>query len=324
VLKNLQAAGGRSKSRIRTSLRTGSARLPALFLSIALTGLASLHGLPAFAKSPSPAGEVSDGVSISERSRVGNLVSAEKLERESARSYQQMLQEAAAKRALAPAEHPQVQRLRAIANRLIPHATRFNERAPAWRWEVNLIGSKQINAFCMPGGKIAFFSGILDTLKLTDDEVATIMGHEIAHALREHGRDRAAQSTIAQGVTIGASVLSQIMGYGDLGGHLASAGAKLTLLKFSRGDETEADLVGMDLAARAGYDPRAGIKLWEKMSAAAKGQPPQWLSTHPSHDSRIKEIRRNLDRTLPLYAKATGRALDALPPYVSNYGEPVK
>lgn len=194
----------------------------------------------------------------------------------------------------------------------------------AWRWEVNLIGSKQINAFCMPGGKIAFFSGILDTLKLTDDEVATIMGHEIAHALREHGRDRAAQSTIAQGVTIGASVLSQIMGYGDLGGHLASAGAKLTLLKFSRGDETEADLVGMDLAARAGYDPRAGIKLWEKMSAAAKGQPPQWLSTHPSHDSRIKEIRRNLDRTLPLYAKATGRALDALPPYVSNYGEPVK
>ncbi len=109
--------------------------------------------------------------------------------------------EAASKGALAPANHPQVQRLRGIADRLVPYASRFNERAPQWKWEVNLIGSKQINAFCMPGGKIAFFSGIIDTLKLTDDEIATIMGHEIAHALREHGRERAAKSTIAQGVT---------------------------------------------------------------------------------------------------------------------------
>jgi predicted Zn-dependent protease len=266
----------------------------------------------------------SEGVQVGERSRLANLVSAEKLEREAGQQYNAMLREAASKRALAPNEHPQVRRLRAIANRLIPHATRFNPRALEWRWEVNLIGSKQINAFCMPGGKIAFFTGILETLKLTDDEVATIMGHEIAHALREHGRERTAQSNIAKGVTLGASVISQIMGYGDLGGHLASAGAKLTLLKFSRGDETEADLVGMELAARAGFDPRAGIKLWEKMATASKNQPPQWMSTHPSHQTRIQEIRRNLDRTLPLYARATGRDVHALGPYRSNVGEPVQ
>ena len=265
-----------------------------------------------------------DGVEVGERSRVANLVSAEKIEGTAAQQYAQLLREAASKRALAPPEHPQLQRLHRIAERLIPYATRFNPRAAQWKWEVNLIGSKQINAFCMPGGKIAFYSGIIDTLKLTDDEVATIMGHEIAHALREHGRERAAKSTIAQGVTIGASLLSQIMGYGDLGGQLASAGAKLTLLSFSREDETEADLVGMDLAARAGFDPRAGVVLWQKMAAASKGQPPQWLSTHPSHDRRIDEIRRNLGRTLPLYARATGRSVESLPPYRSNFGDAVR
>jgi predicted Zn-dependent protease len=265
-----------------------------------------------------------DGIEVGERSRVANLVSAEKIEGAAAKQYAQLLREAASKRALGPPDHPQVQRLRRIAGRLIPYAARFNPRATTWTWEVNLIGSKQINAFCMPGGKIAFFSGIIDTLRLTDDEIATIMGHEIAHALREHGRERAAKSNIAQGVTIGASLLSQLMGYGDLGGQLASAGAKLTLLSFSREDETEADLVGMDLAARAGFDPRAGVVLWQKMAAASKGQPPQWLSTHPSNDKRIDEIRRHLGQTLPLYARATGRSVESLPPYRSNFGDPVR
>ncbi len=264
-----------------------------------------------------------DGVAVGERSRVAGLVSAERIEREAAAQFTQLKQQAAAKNALAPDDHPQLRRLRRIAAQLIPEATRFNPRAAEWKWEVQLIGSKQINAFCMPGGKIAFYTGIIDTLKLTDDEVATIMGHEIAHALREHGRERAAKSTIAQGVTLGASVLSQVMGYGELGGLLASKGADLTLRAFSRGDETEADVVGMDLAARAGYDPRAGIKLWEKMSAVSKGQPPQWLSTHPSHQTRIDEIRKQLDKTMPLFARARGVPLDALPPYRSNYGDPV-
>ncbi len=301
--------------------------LRAIASSASIAALALALAAPAGAQSAggrSSGAAPTDGVNVGERSRVAQLVPAEQLERSAAKQYDQLLREAAAQHALAPPDHPQLQRLRRIAQRLIPYAPRFNERAPHWKWEVNLIGSKQINAFCMPGGKIAFFSGIIDTLKLTDDEIATVMGHEIAHALREHGRERAAKSTIAQGVTIGASVLSQLMGYGDLGGQLASAGAQLTMLSFSRGDETEADIVGMDLAARAGFDPRAGVVLWEKMSAASKGQPPQWLSTHPSNATRITEIRRNLDRTLPLYARATGRSVDSLPPYRSNFGEPVR
>jgi predicted Zn-dependent protease len=130
-----------------------------------------------------------------------------------------------------------------------------------------------------------------------------IMGHEMAHALLEHSRQRAGQQKLAQGITIGASVFSQILGYGDLGGVIASQGSKLTLLKFNRGDETEADLVGMDIAARAGYDPRAAVSLWQKMGAASKGEPPQFLSTHPSHSTRIDTLREAQSKVMPLYER---------------------
>ena len=218
------------------------------------------------------------------------------------------------------------QRLERIAQRLIPHTHRFGERSGDWKWEVNLIGSKQVNAFVMPGGKIAFFTGIIDRLRLTDDEIAMIMGHEMAHALLEHGREREGQARLAQIATIGASVFSQILGYGDLGGQLASGASQLTLLKFSRGDETEADLVGMDIAARAGYDPRAAVKLWQKMSGLSQGQgqPPQFLSTHPAHATRIDTIRAALPKVLPLYARTRGLAPQALEPYASNWGEPIR
>ena len=212
-----------------------------------------------------------------------------------------MLQHAAAKNALGAKDHPQVQRLRAIANRIIPFAVAWNPRARDWRWEVNLIGSQQINAFCMPGGKIVFYSGILAQLKLTDDEVAMVMGHEIAQALREHARERMAKNA-ATG--IGASLLSLVLGLGQVGQTVTNYGAQLLTLQFSRSDESEADLVGMELAARAGYNPRAGITLWQKMATASKGAPPQWLSTHPSGNSRIADIEKNLPQVMPLYERA--------------------
>jgi predicted Zn-dependent protease len=257
-----------------------------------------------------------EGVRV-ERSRALSLASAESVERESARQFAALKREAAEKRALAPADHPQQRRLQRIADQLIEFAPRFNERAREWKWEVILVGSRQVNAFCMPGGKIAFFTGILDTLKLDDEEVAMVMGHEIAHALLEHGRERVGKGRAAQALTFGASVASQMMGFGDLGGYLAQGAAKLTLLKFGREDESEADLVGMDLAARAGYDPRAAIRLWQKMAqasgGAANGQParagasaPDWLSTHPSHDRRIDDIRAGLPKVMPLYERARG------------------
>ncbi len=246
----------------------------------------------------------SEGVEVGKPSELRRLVPADRLEQAATQQYTALLRQAAAKGALAPDDHPQLVRLRAIGKRVIAQAARFNPQAAKWKWEINLIGSNQINAFCMPGGKIAFFTGILDRLKLTDDEVAAIMGHEVAHALLEHARERVAKSELTRlGVTI-AAILAGDARYADafnLGGALLS-------LKFSRDDETEADLVGLELAARAGFDPRAGVTLWQKMGAASKGAPPQWLSTHPAGSNRIKEIERQLPAVMPLYEHSRAAA----------------
>lgn len=269
-----------------------------------------------------------DGVATPSKSYVLGLQSAERLERQAALEYAQLKRQAAAQHALAPDDYPPLQRIRRIADRLIPFAIQFSERyvdarhprnpAREWKWEINLIGSRQVNAFCMPGGKIVFYTGIIDTLKLTDDEIAIVMGHEISHAILEHGRERAAKGAAAQILTVGASLFSAILGYGNLGGQAASGVAQITLLRYGREDESQADLVGMDIAARAGYDPRAGVWLWKKMSAVSKGQPPQWMSTHPSHSTRIRDIEAHMNEVLPLFAKATGRDPANLPPYATR------
>jgi len=250
-----------------------------------------------------------EGVDVGGTSAFAKLVPAEDVERSAAQQYLQMLQQANSKRALGPKDNPQVQRLRAIATKIIPHALEWNPRAKDWKWEVNLIGSNQINAFCMPGGKIAFYSGILDQLKLTDDEVAMVMGHEVAHALREHARERMGKSAATQGFArLGGVVAANVFGIDPrLTDMAARGGANLLTLKFGREDESEADLVGMELAAKAGYDPHAGVTLWQKMSASSKGAPPQWLSTHPSGSTCIAEIEANLPKVLPFYERAKAR-----------------
>ncbi len=247
-----------------------------------------------------------EGVEVGKESAFAKLVPAAEVEQSARQQYSQMMKEASSKGALGPDDHPQVQRLRRIANELIPHSYEWNPRAREWKWEVNLIGSNQINAFCMPGGKIAFYTGILSQLKLTDDEVAMVMGHEIAHALREHARERMGKAVATNGLaTIGSTVASVFFGVNpNLTDFVAKQGANLLSLKFSRDDETEADLVGMESAARAGYVPRSGVTLWQKMSAASKGAPPQWLSTHPSGNTRIEEIQANLPKVLPLYERS--------------------
>ena len=246
-----------------------------------------------------------EGVEMRGTSVLAKLIPAEDVERSATAQYAQMMQDANNKKALAPKDNPQVVRLRAIATKIIPFALDWNDRAKAWKWEVNLIGSNQINAFCMPGGKIAFYTGILEQLKLNDDEVAMVMGHEIAHALREHARERIGKGAATN---IGAGVLSQLFGLGQVGQTLTNYGAQLLNLQFGREDESEADVVGLELGARAGYDPRAGITLWQKMAAASKGAPPQWLSTHPSGTTRIAEIEANLPKVMPLYEKARGKS----------------
>jgi len=247
-----------------------------------------------------------EGVEVGNTSGFTKLVPAAQVEGSATQQYAQLLKQAKDKNALAPDDHPEVLRLRAIAQKLIPFSYEWNPRAKDWKWEINLIGSAQINAFCMPGGKIAFFHGILDKLQLSDDEVAMVMGHEIAHALREHARERMGKSEATNVLaTIGSALASAYFKVDpNLTDAVAKQGANLLTLKFSREDETEADLVGMELASRAGYDPRSGVTLWQKMSAANKGAPPQWLSTHPSGATRIKEIETNLPKVMPLYEKS--------------------
>ncbi|MFN5792562.1 MAG: M48 family metallopeptidase, partial [Burkholderiales bacterium] len=253
--------------------------------------------------------ESDTGIQVDKPSKLRNLVPAEQLERAADKQFNHMKREAAQKNALARDDHPELIRLRTIAQRLMPHAARWNPASSRWAWEVQLFGSNAINAFCMPGGKIGFYLGILEKLKLTDNEVAMIMGHEMAHALREHSRERLAKNQLTG---IGAGLLSSILGLGDLGRTVMDYGAQLTMLKFSRDDESEADLIGLDIAARGGFDPRAGVTLWRKMSSASNKTPPQWLSTHPSGTDRIAEIERHLDRVMPLYAKSIGVSLDQL------------
>jgi Zn-dependent protease with chaperone function len=243
-----------------------------------------------------------EGVDVGPPSSLSKLVSADQIEKAAVQQYRQLQQGASQKNALAPDDHPQVIRLRAIAQRLIPFTYEWNERARNWKWEVNVIGSKQINAFCMPGGKIAFYYGILDQLKLTDDEVAMVMGHEIAHALREHARARLAKTA---GTGAALQLGAQILGWGQLGDLGARATTQLISLKFSRNDETEADLVGLELAARAGYDPQAAVSLWKKMAAASKREGGLgFLSTHPSSPDRIKVLQANVAKVEGLYRAA--------------------
>ena len=267
-----------------------------LFTGGLLAGAAALP-LGAFA----PHAHAREGVEVGSKSVATKFVSAEQIEGAAVQQYNQLRQQADQQRVLVPESHPQLQRLRAIAQRLIPHTFEWNERARQWKWEINLIDSKQINAFCMPGGKIAFYTGILSQLKLTDDEVAMVMGHEMTHALREHARERIGKNVATRGVI---EVGAALFGLGNGARFLADMGGQLLTLRFGREDESEADLVGMELAARAGYDPHAGVTLWQKMAAASKGAPPQWLSTHPSGPSRIRFIETNLPKVEPLYARA--------------------
>jgi predicted Zn-dependent protease len=262
-----------------------------LFTGALLAGGAGLV-LPAFGR---------EGVDVAPPSAFTKIISAEQVEAAATEQYSSLLRGAAQQRALAPESHPQVVRLRSIAQRIIPHTYEWNPRARDWRWEVNVVGSKQINAFCMPGGKIAFFYGILDRLKLTDDEVAMVMGHEMTHALREHAREQMGKTMATRGaIEIGAA----IFGLGNVGRTAAGLGGQLLTLRFGREDESEADLIGLELAARAGYDPHAGVTLWEKMAAADKGGDLEFLSTHPSGPTRIRDIEANIPKVAGLYERA--------------------
>jgi len=227
------------------------------------------------------------------------LISSEELNQMAAQSYDTLKSEASAKGVLNK-DAAMLKRVRAITGRLQAQTNVFRKDAPGWQWEVNIMTSDELNAFCMPGGKVMVYSGIITKLDLTDAELANIMGHEIAHALREHVREQMSQALVAQGV-IGAG--AAIFGLGKTSTDAASVGYQVLLAsKFSRNDESEADQIGLELAARAGYDPRAGITLWQKMTSANQGgKPPEFLSSHPADATRIQQIQKLLPKVIPLY-----------------------
>jgi len=232
------------------------------------------------------------------------LVSEDQINSAAVSAYKQTLQTAARKGALN--QNPaQVERVRAIAQQLIAATGAFRPDAPGWKWETNVISSPEVNAWVMPGGKIAVYTGLIDKIKPTDDELAAVIGHEIAHALREHGRERASQQ-MGQGIAVG--VIGAALGLGGFGQDLAGLVADVTFgLPYSREFEREADRVGVELAARAGHDPRAAIALWQKMAQAGGGRTPEFLSTHPSDSSRIQDLQGYAQRVMPLYQKSARR-----------------
>jgi predicted Zn-dependent protease len=239
------------------------------------------------------------------------FVSSADLNKAAAAQYQEVIQSESPKGNI-NRDPQQAERVRNIAKRLIPQTAVFRKDAVEWKWEVNVITSPEVNAWCMPGGKIAVYTGIIEKLHITDDELAAVMGHEISHALREHSRERASQQMAAGVGSSLAGVVADIFlpGSGQLATAGAGAGAQVgVLLPYSRVHETEADRMGVELAARAGYDPRAAVALWQKMAKLSSGgAPPKLLSTHPSHEDRIKDLTEFSQKVMPLYEQARAKS----------------
>jgi len=230
------------------------------------------------------------------------MASQSEVERLSAISFNEQNKKAQEKKILITSG-PQYDRLINIANRLIPQTAYFRDDTQKWNWQLSLINSPVLNATCAPGGKITFYTGIIDQLKLNDDEIAAIMGHEIAHALREHGRERLSQAMAQSAITNIA--LAAAGGYGAQINAANQVAQYVLVLPNSRQNESEADAIGVELAARAGYNPRAAISVWQKMMKATQGKnPPEFLSTHPSGETRIEQLSALMPAVEPLYRDA--------------------
>ena len=230
-------------------------------------------------------------------------VSESQIEQAARQQYAEVLADARKKGTL-NRNAAQLSRIRSISARLIAQTGVFRPDARNWQWEQNLITAPEVNAWCMPGGKIAVYTGLIEKLRITDDELAAVLGHEIAHALREHARERASQQVGTDLASVGAEILGSIYGIEGLG-KVASTGLQLGIgLPNSRLHETEADRIGVELAARAGFDPRAAISLWQKMAQASSSAPPEFLSTHPSRESRMRDLTEYAQRVMPQFEQA--------------------
>jgi len=244
-------------------------------------------------------------VGVEREQRFTTLVSEEEIDAQAAKEYAQMMA-VAQQKGLLNRNEQQVRRVRTVAQRLIAHVDVFRADALKWDWETNVLTSEQVNAWCMPGGKIAVYTGLLHRLQLTDDELAAVMGHEIAHALREHARERIGRQMATQtGTAIGSIALEVLTGVRidpQLAGTVSQA---VFVLPNSRESEQEADRIGVELAARGGYDPRAAVSLWQKMGQVGGSGGPEFLSTHPSPADRLVDLQANAEKVMSLYQRSS-------------------
>ncbi len=194
-------------------------------------------------------------------------------------------------------------RVERITRNLIKQASVMRPASASWAWEVKVIDEpEEVNAWCMAGGKMAVYTGLLDKVKPTDDELAQVMGHEISHALANHTAER---MSVAMASSLGVTILGVATDSDALAMSAAAVAATLAIeLPNSREGESEADEIGIELAARAGYDPYAAVTLWQKMGKVGGATPPQFLSTHPSPANRQQRLRQLAEKWRPVYEKS--------------------
>ena len=247
-----------------------------------------------------------------------NLVPVDMLEQQAEEQYVYLLEGAQREGHLLNDKQAPLPQVRTIATKLVPYALKWNDRSRQWHWEANVFRTRVINAFCLPGGKILITTGMIERLKLNENEIAMLLGHEIAHALREHARGRLGQQEDEQ---IAARTTPQLFGLSGLGTNPLGIGTQLLTAGYSRDDETEADVIGTEIAARAGYDPRAVISLWTKLDMLNSHEKQPFLQARPFDDRRIVDLKKHMRDMLSLYARTQHKPLSQLPPY-SGVGYP--
>jgi len=263
-------------------------------------------------KTPPPYSAPNNQIRFGNTALFRNLIPPATLEAQSAEEYAQVILDAERAKTLLPDSNPLVKRVRDIANHEIPFALKWNDRAKNWKWEINVIKSPEERMVCLPGGKIVVYSGLIEKLHLNDNEIGMMIGHEIAHALREHARERLGRQQAAQ---LSAGAPPQLFGFSNYSPQQSDIGDELLTMRYSPADETEADVIGSEIASRAGYDPRAAVTLWNKIDSGTRRADVGFIWLHPYGPDRRQDLLKRMSDMMPLYAKAVGKTIDQLPNY---------